>query len=549
MGERRPAFLLLVAAVVLLAPSLIFGNLISHSSPQNLTWAEQFAAQFRGGIPYPRVLPGSFDGLTAPTFYFYPPLAFWVDALVSVATFNVIPTSYRLSLSSLLLLWASGMAMRFWLKGEATSPRAALWGALAYMAAPYHLLDHYYRGAYAEFAAFAVLPLVALGVRRIANGERWGPAVLALSYAALPMAHLPTALLVSATMLPAYVLYRGWRFGDTARAARFFIRCAVSGILGLGIAAVYLLPALTLQDWISPEVLWARDYVVDKWFLLTPDRWPRPIDMMLIIAACAVAYALAAVGVMVAATRVGELAGARMEATFWATLSLVCLILVAGAVPWFWQLPFVAKVQFPWRLMSVVEFATVTALCCVSWPLRSRVANYLVVAAIVVLVPGVGEMTAGIGLRIDVSRSQADVPADVKEFLPAGYPLKPGGSYAELNLEPVRDLPPAACTPTPRICRASSEGFDRLRIELDADAPTTVVLRRFYYPMWRLDPELPLVVTEPLRLVSFRAPSGRKVYSLERVAVREERVGWAISALALVLLLVWSGVEWGIRRP
>ena len=549
MGERRPAFLLLVAAVVLLAPSLVFGNLISHSSPQNLTWAEQFAAQFRAGIFYPRVLPDSFDGLSAPTFYFYPPLAFWVDALVSVATFNVIPTSYRLSLSALLILWGSGMAMHAWLKGVATSPRAALWGALAYMAAPYHLLDHYYRGAYAEFAAFAVLPLVALGIRRIANGERWGPAVLALSYAALPMAHLPTALLVSVTMLPAYVLHRAWRLGDPGRVARFLLRCSVSGILGLGIAAAYLLPALTLQDWISPEVLWARDYIVDKWFLLTPDRWPRPIDMMLIIAACAVAYALAAMSVLVAATRVGEPVGARAEATFWAALCLFCLLLVAGVVPWFWQLPFVAKVQFPWRLMSVVEFATITALCCVSWPLRSRIASYLVIAAIVVLVPGVGEMTAGIGLRIDVSRTQADVPADVKEFLPAGYPLKPGGSYAELNLEPVRDLPLAACTPTPRVCSASSERSGGLRIEIDADAPTTVVLRRFHYPMWRLEPELPLVATEPLRLVSFTAPAGRSLHHLERVAVREERIGWAISALALALSLVWSCVEWGIRRP
>ena len=85
-------------------------------------------------------------------------MAFWVDAVLSAATFDALSVSYRLSLASLLLLWASGFAMHAWLRAEAVSPRTALYGALAYMAAPYHLLDHYYRGAFAEFAAYAVLP-------------------------------------------------------------------------------------------------------------------------------------------------------------------------------------------------------------------------------------------------------------------------------------------------------------------------------------------------------------------------------------------------------
>ena len=60
--------------MLLLAPSLVLGTLISHSSPQNLTWAGQFAEQFRAGILYPRWMPQSFDGLGSPAFYFYPPM-------------------------------------------------------------------------------------------------------------------------------------------------------------------------------------------------------------------------------------------------------------------------------------------------------------------------------------------------------------------------------------------------------------------------------------------------------------------------------------------
>ena len=549
VARRLTPLGLALGAALLLTPSLVLGTLHSHSSPQNLTWAAQFAEQFRAGVIYPRWLPDSFDGLGGPAFYFYPPIAFWIDALLSVATFDAFSASYRLSLASLLLLWASGIAMHAWLKTEATSPRVAFFGALAYMAAPYHLLDHYYRGAYAEFAAYAVLPLVMLAVRQIADRQRFGPIFLAASYAALPMAHLPTSLLISLTALPMYVLYRGWRLGAAKPAVGFFVRCILGGALGLGLAAIYLAPALTLQDWIPADTFWAGGYRVETWFLLTPARWLPPIDMMLIIAWMAAAYGLAAIGVLVVLAQGGIQPGWRSEAAFWALVCIVCLLLIAGAVPWFWHIPFVAKVQFPWRLMIVVEFAAITALCLIPWPVRPRAMSYLFIAAIVALIPAVGEMGAGIRLRIQVSLAASDLPADLKQFLPAGYPQHPNGGYAELSLEPLEGVPLIACAPIPRVCRTTPEPFGGLRVEIDANAPTAVVLRRFFFPFWRLDPALLLAATDPLRLVSFTVPPGRHIFHLQRATVLEEKVGWAISGLSLALLLAWAAVAWRGIKP
>ena len=548
MAAGRPALVLLIVAAALLAPSLVQGNLISHSSPQNLTWAAQFADQFRAGVVYPRWLPESFDRLGSPTFYFYPPIAFWVDALVSVATFNALPVSYRLSLSSLLLLWASGLAMHAWLKGQATSPRVALYGALAYMAAPYHLLDHYYRGAYAEFAAYAVLPLVALAVSRIAEGRRLGPVLFALAYAALPMAHLPTALLISVTALPLYVLYRGWRLGAAGPALGFFLRCALGGALGLGLAAVYLVPALALQYWIPSDTFWVAYYHVENWFLLTPDRWPQPHDMMRIISWFAAAYGVAAVGVVAVLARDGVRLAWRSEAVFWALACLLCLLLIAGALPWFWRIPFVAKVQFPWRLMIVVEFADISTLCLMPWPVRPRMLSFVFVVAIVALMPGLADMATGIVVRTRVSGVQADSPADLRQFEPAGFPQDPKAAYADLGLEALKDVPAIACAPAPRLCRATGGPFDGVSVEIDTDTPTTVVLRRFYYPFWRSDPALPIVATDPLQLVSFMTPAGHHTYRLQRVMVPAEMIGWAISGLSFVLLLGWAlAARRGIR--
>lgn len=548
---RYPAIALLAAAALLLTPSLVLGTLVTHSSPQNLTWAAQFADQFRAGSAYPRWMPESFDGLGGPAFYFYPPLAFLVDALVSAVTFDALPVSYRLSVSSTLLLWGSGLAMYAWLAEEVEDRAVALYGGLGYMAAPYHLLDHYFRGAYAEFAAYAFLPLAVLAIRRIARQRRGGILLLAVSYGALLTTHLPTALLASVTLLPTYALFRAWRAGSAAAALATLLRCAAGSALGVGLAAVYLWPALELQAWISTERLWTAGYSVENWFLLTPERWRRPSDMMEMIVWFAAAYAIAALGVLLLLGGSGPATARRTDATFWAVLALGCLVLMAGLLPWFWQVvPFVARVQFPWRLMVVVEFAAITSLCLalpVAWARRGAL---VFAGAAACLILGSAPLLEGVVVRSVLALNRVSPPAqDAREYLPAGFPQRPDAAYDELALEPLRAVPIVSCGPPVSVCRAEEGRSGAMRIEVESAAPATVILRRFHFPGWRIDGSAAVVVpTDPLRLVSFVAPAGRHTLHLQRGALSEERRGWAVSALSLVLLLVWTALEWRIKR-
>jgi hypothetical protein len=262
-----------------------------------------------------------------------------------------------------------------------------------------------------------------------------------------------------------------------------------------------------------------------------------------VIAPLAAAYLILAIGVLILVAQGAVRKGWQSEAAFWSVVGIVCLLLMAGAVPWFWHLPVVAKVQFPWRIMIVVEFACITALCMVAWPVRARVVPYVFALAIIAFIPGVGEMVFGVRHRTEVSWAIREEPAELKQFQPAGYPQRPDGGYADLNLELVQDVAMIACTPAVRVCRAESGPFGSLDVEIEADMPTTVVVRRFYYPFWRLSPPLPITATEPLRLVSFVAPPGRNVWRLERTAVPAERASWAISGLSVVLLLAAAGME------
>lgn len=519
--------MLAAAAALLLLPSLVLGTLISHSSPQNLTWASQFADQVRAGIPYPRWMPESFDGLGSPAFYFYPPLPFWIDALVSIVTANALPLPYRLAVTTTVILFLSGLSMQAWLIKASGKRTAALLGALAYMAAPYHLFDTYTRGAFAETTAYAVLPLVVLALRLSIDGMRWGLPLLAIAYAALLLSHLPTALLCSITVMPAYVLF-------STRSPGPLLRCAAGGALGIGLAAIYLLPAMELQLWVSAHQLWTAFYRAGNWFVIAPERWVDP-DTMRVIGSIVLVAALLAAGLCLALLQLPD-DEVRRELGFWVALSLACLILIAGVVPWFWDLPLVGKVQFPWRLLMVVEFALVTALCLTPLAELRRRVVYVFAAAGVALVPAAILIVSDARARIEfVARGGVLDRHDVKEYQPAGFPFA-GSRYADLGLEHVKETSAISCTPAASTCRADNDRFGTMRVMVESAQPTSVVLRRFFFPVWQLDTGVALGPSEPLRLVSFVAPAGRSDARLTRAALPIERWGWAISGLSLVLL-------------
>jgi hypothetical protein len=524
---RHPALVLAAASVLLLAPTLVLGTLISHSSPQNLTWASQFADQVRAGILYPRWMPESFDGLGSPAFYFYPPLPFWIDALVSVVTANALSVTHRLAVTTTLILFLSGLAMHAWLLKASGKRTAALIGAIAYMAAPYHLFDTFTRGAFAETTAYAVMPLVMLALRLTLERARWGLPLLVLAYAALLLSHLPTALLCSITVIAAYVLF-------TTRSPVALLRCAAGGALGIGLAAIYLLPAIELQPWISAHELWTSFYRASNWFVMAPERWVDP-DTMRVIGSIVLAAALLAAGLCLALLQLPDGEG-RRELGFWVALSLACLILIAGLLPWFWDLPLIGKVQFPWRLLMVVEFALLTALCLTPLAELRRGVVYLFAAAGVALVPGAFLVVTDARARIEfVWRAGVLDRHDVKEYQPAGYKLA-GSRYADLGLEQLKDTPAISCTPAAATCKADSERFGAMRLTVESAAPTSVVVRRFFFPAWQLDAGLQLAPSEPLRLVSFTAPAGHTAARLDRAALPIERWGWVISAVSLLLL-------------
>lgn len=479
----HPYLVMASVALAVMAPEFAFGLHYSDSSTYNIIWTAQFQEAWARGELYPRWLPGSFEGLGAPTFYFYPPLAYLLTGAIHSLGIGV---TRAITIAETLLLFASGVAMDRWLRWRGTP---SLLAVVLYMALPYRLTDIYTRGALAEHAAFVWLPLIALGIEALPR--RWAPPLLAASVAGLLLTHLPTAVLALVFLMAPLGVRR------VIQDRRALVPGVCAALLGAGLAAFFLLPALTLQGQIRANLLWTAHFTVSNWFIWNWDRdtWQGFSPFLI---ACA--------GVVLLAHRGGR---------WWFWLTLVAALSAFGLLP-ILGLPGLSTVQFPWRALGMVLLLGMTAMAVQRPSLR------VTVLAFCLLLSGwiseAGQEIQNIAQRNapDVTTLERTLP-DAAEYLPRGLDAGVSDRKRTPHLE-------------------AYSAYPRTSV-LSVDKPGIHTIGRAAFPIWRLvhnGRDVPYAGP----LITFKGPPGE--YRLERRWLWQEEVGAAISILALIAVLLMA---------
>lgn len=470
----------LVAAIIM-TPSFLWGPGDSHSVAYNYMWTSQFGSEMAQGHLYPRWLPRSFEGLGSPTFYFYPPLAYWIAGSFDAIGFS---TLAAINIAAFIVLTLSGVAMHAWLASRGTRP---VLGAILYMAAPYHLMDFYIRGALAEFTAFIWLPLIALGISHV--HERRGVVILALSYAAMILTHLPLAMLTGFFLIAPLGLHRIWRDRAT------LVPLASAGALAIGLAHFYLLPALTLQDKISSELLWGAYYRPSAWSLLTPNSLLTGLSS---IPALALGMALLA----------------WKARSIWTIITVLTALAALGLIPYMWDVAPLSRAQFPWRLLCIVEFAGLTALLSIRRisPALLGIGAGLTLYPFINWIPHTAEYLES---PVPYAMLAREVP-DAPEYLPAGF-----------DTRLVREIDRKADLRAWRDVRPGSQ--------IEVREAGEVMVRRADFPIWQVM-RGDKVVAHKGPIIHFQATPG--VYRLERVRIWQETAGAFVSLLSALILAI-----------
>jgi hypothetical protein len=540
----RGSLLIVLVAALAMVPELAIGLTVTDNFRLNLVWPEQFVELFRAGHLYPRWLPRCWDGMGSPVFYFYPPLFFWVASLVGTATGGLLAPERFVPLATLTVLAASGLSMRAWLRTVASDRRATI-GAIAYMVAPYHLYDLYGRGALAEACGYAVIPLVMLALTRLGQGRMRFIPVLALSFAALLFSHLPIALLAGLFLIAPYALFVALR---SERPLPFLVAAPAGGLIGIMLASAFVLPALTLLPYASPAALTGSFYRPENWFFWHVHAGSMSARMLLIIPVTIAASLLAVTSVAAARGR-----SPRRDPLFWGWLTIALAVLVAG-VPIVWQLPGLSLVQFPWRALVLVEFATVTLLV-----LAPPKKNLLMVSGVAVL--GFAYLVLGMVAGHMIGRtwnrghqSAAEIRSeyqDAPEYLPAGTRITQGEGPDDTHVVLPR-VPLASATNSRAKVVATNAPDGGMTITVDTPEPTVIGVGRFYFPHWRAQDSagrtIPVAPDPAKRNVTFRVPSGETTVRLRLGHPPVEILGRLLTLIALgVVGFIVAAQAWAAR--
>ena len=182
-----------------------------------------------------------------PIFNFYAPLPYYIGAVIHLLGFNFIWVAKILFILASILSAAS----MFVLANKLSGRKAGVLAAVLYTYAPYRAVDMYVRGSLSEIWAFIFFPLIfysSLILIEKVNLKKL--CFLAVSLAGLFLTHNVTTLM----FLPFLVLWwiylilkeKKWR-----NVGHLFL----ASVLGFGLAAFFLLPAVFEQDFIQTTYL------------------------------------------------------------------------------------------------------------------------------------------------------------------------------------------------------------------------------------------------------------------------------------------------------
>ncbi len=518
-----PAISIAVAAFVVEIPFFFLGTPSGHDVEFHLySWLEVLS-QWKLGIIYPRWAALANFAYGEPRFIFYPPASWMVGAALSA----IFPWTLAASIYIWLALSAAGVSM-FLLARQWLDQRDATFAAVLYAVNPYHLVSVYWRSALAELLASCLLPLLLLLLLRADEKGRRVTVYLALLLASAWLINAPAAVMIHYS-LALLMLLIAWQ----RRSPRVLLVGTVAVVLGAALAAVYLLPAIYEQKWVTiAQAVSAGSRPQDSFlFIHTTDADHDAFNHL--ISWIAVGEIL----LTAAAAWAGRSWRSRNR-TLWYSLvvwAAACSVLMLSITNALWRiLPKLQYMQFPWRWMLClgIPFTLLIVLGVRRWSVR--VAFYLATLAV---------------LAFGWHHFQApwwDNAGDLREMqdnMQSGEGYEGVDEYTPVGADPSSVSKDARRVTVDGPARAAihvSQWTPEFKLfTAEMSAPDNLALRQFNYPAWRVKVNGRQVqpnAREGTGLMLVPVEVGANQVQITFVRTWDRTAGGLISLLALILV-------------
>jgi hypothetical protein len=499
----------------------------------HLNWIGQFIHLLSQGVWIPRWVPEGFWGFGAATFYFYPPVTFYLAALIhGITGSNSVTFLYQMT--GLVATVASFFSMRLLLRSlRATSYQANL-GALLFAFAPFRMAELYSRSSLSTHVSYAVLPLVCLGVVKVFEqrlDRRFESIVLLGSMVALlALTNVPMTMVTA--VCAAIALTMNWRRLSRPILLDFFR----SGVIAMALSAFHFSAVIAAKPYARLEDLKA----IDMEFLLT-DLYHRTG----FAAAFHVGLIYIAIGIIGyyywrSTTNTGKLSS--KERSFAAAGIVIMAIALFLEIPKYslpiWRnIPPFPIIQFPWRFYSYIVLIASLIVGIASTPAMVRAARTITWAWVVGAFLPAALLVTNFHLFSHVIRPIEDAT----EYRPIHSPerTKLSSTLAPLALSPSFSAVLSSHDTVSLISYTPITQSYNIRLS----KPLTLTFHRFWWPYWHLmtaNRELSCQYDSVGRVTSV-LPAGQYVIQWELHPTPIEQAGLWVSKISVGLLLVCFG--------
>ena len=358
--------LLSIAALSAVSPLLVHGVSCGQDLGFHIvSWLDAAQQLRHGHYPHWAVSPAWNAG--EPRFLFYPPLSWLFGAALTM----ILPASAAPVVFIFLVLVAAAFSV-YRLTQHFVSHDAALIASAFYIGNPYMLFNAFERSAMAELMASVWIPLLLLSILR----ERPTVRGIAVPLALLWLTNAPAAVIGSYTLALAATLRvlcrlaQSWQQDTLSLRGhiRFTLTLVTGTVLGLALAAFYLVPAAYERRYVQvamaiiPNMRFQDNFLFDH----TTDVAHNAVNHTASLLALGI-IASTVVLISVLSLRNAkpnpnqDCSKAGMPLGILAVLTvIVAFLLVPISTPLWLHLPELAFLQFPWRLLSLL--AVVLAL-------------------------------------------------------------------------------------------------------------------------------------------------------------------------------------------
>ncbi|PZP55841.1 MAG: hypothetical protein DI586_05615 [Micavibrio aeruginosavorus] len=536
-------------------PAILLGAKNSYDIRFHVTWFISFREMIDNGVLYPRWMPDQFLGFGAPTMFFYPPLTNFFYLILDFITFRLLPTDHLLGIAGLVMSLISGATFYLWIKNF-TDKSFAVFGSMFYAIAPYHLMiDFYGRGAMAEYAAYMFIPLIFAGIYHVIKNTTWQwISILTLSITALFFTHLLTALIIApAATIYALLLLKDDFAAHPKAALPKLIWLSFAGITGVGIAAIYFLPAVTLMDNINLPAL-QRYKPQDHWIQLSlknPSAKNYFPFKVFLTATLYLAFALYLYAEMLMARKNIGQSVKKYHAIFFTGIMVPAYLLMCGMGSFVLAAPSpYSQIQFAWRVLVLVEFAMISGalILCRNFISTAQMKRVLIITVLTFAIVTFLQMkeifaqayknidaTPVLELRSHIARLSSD------EYLPAGTTLPRDPE----NIAPLKEYlaqEQAFITSGQGEIMSFEKENSLVQLSVDAASPVTITVYQFYFPGWiAQDGKGQIFNVRPEgkdKFISFDIPAGKHEITVSRTKLPIEETGKAISIISLLVFAI-----------